>query len=126
MGRKAWLGIALLLLGLVVGAVSTVPFSRASETGARIESHLDEAEQTLREADAVKESDPARYDQLTQEAGRWAGFAEANQEEHSSQRTAAWAMAGGAFVLVAAGTLVFAASRRGPAPQTGPQKPRHQ
>ncbi|GAA3441467.1 hypothetical protein [Planomonospora venezuelensis] len=122
MGRRSWIGIALLVLGLVVGAVSSVPFSRASETGARIEGHLAKAEQAARDADAVKESDPARYDELTQEARRWAGFAETGQEEQSTQQTGAWAMAGGAFVLVAAGALVFATSRRRPASQADPHK----
>jgi hypothetical protein len=125
MGRKPWFAIALLVLGLAVGAASTVPFSRASETAARVESHLAKAGQLAREADTVKETDPARYGELTQESRKWAGFAETDQQEHSSQRTGAWIMATGAFGLLAMGALMLMITRRGVTHRTDDRQPQH-
>ncbi|WP_068926007.1 hypothetical protein [Planobispora rosea] len=120
------ISIVAMVLGLLVGAASAIPFSRASETGARADSHLTKAEELTREADSVKESDPARHEQLTQEIDKWTGFASTDLAEQSSQQGGAWAMLAAGSGLLIGGGLIFVLTRRRPAPQPNAHKqPQH-
>ncbi|GIH77822.1 hypothetical protein [Planobispora longispora] len=114
--------IVAMVLGLLIGAASAIPFSRASETGARVDSHLAKAEELTREADSVKESDPARHEQLTQEIGKWSGYASSDLAEQSSQQGGAWAVLAVGGGLLIGGGLIFVLTRRRPAPQLDAHK----
>ncbi|GIH94217.1 hypothetical protein ACFFMN_22560 [Planobispora siamensis] len=115
MAHIRWVGIAAIVIGLLVAGASVIPLSRASETGARVESHLAKAEELSREAETVKESDPARYEQLTQEIEKWNGFASTDLDEESTQRTAGLAMAAGGGGFLIGGVIVVILLRRRPA-----------
>ncbi|GGK57754.1 hypothetical protein Ppa06_16050 [Planomonospora parontospora subsp. parontospora] len=108
----SWVGAGLLVVGLVAAGLSAFAFSRAGETAARIDASLQAAEDLLREAESVKESDPARYEQLTGEAGRRAQFAELDQEERDSQTQGAQLLAAGAVAGLAGGAGLLVIGRR--------------
>ncbi|GII04621.1 hypothetical protein [Planobispora takensis] len=119
MAHIRWVAIAAMVIGLLVAGASVIPLSRAGETGARVESHLAKAEELSREAEAAKESDPARYDQLTQEIARWNGFASTDLDEESAQRTAGLAMAAGGGGFLIGGVIALILLRRRPARAQG-------
>ncbi|MFC4058132.1 hypothetical protein ACFOWE_07485 [Planomonospora corallina] len=117
----SWLGAGLLVAALVAAGVSVLAFSRAAETQERLESHLAKAGALLKEAESVKEADPARHEELKQEAGRYTSYAESDGEEHAAQRDGARYLAAGAVAgLAGGGALIIIGRRRaagGPVPR---------
>ncbi|WP_133061645.1 hypothetical protein [Streptosporangium minutum] len=105
------LGAVLLVAGLIAGALGVFAFSRAGETAARLDGHLQKATELLREAEAVKETEPERYEELRQDADRRAGFAESDQEEHSSQLQGGWILAGAGGAGLVGGVVLLALHR---------------
>ncbi|MER5419283.1 hypothetical protein [Streptosporangium roseum] len=105
------LGAVLLVAGLIAGALGVFALSRASDTAARLEGHLQAATELLREAEAVKETEPERYEQLKQDADRRAGFAESDQEEYSSQSQGGWSLAGAGGAGLVGGVILLALHR---------------
>jgi hypothetical protein len=107
MERKSWFGAGLLVVALLLAGLSGFVFLRASATQERIDGHLQKAAGLLSEAGAVKETEPGRHDELTREADRYTGFAEADLEEHDSQHSSAWLLAAGAIGCLAGSFIVF-------------------
>ncbi|MFD8560384.1 hypothetical protein ACWDOR_16585 [Streptosporangium canum] len=105
------LGAVLLVAGLIAGALGVFAFSRASETAARLDGHLQKATELLREAEAVKATEPERYEMLRQDADRRAGFAESDQEEHSSQLQGGWILTGAGGAGLVGGVVLLALHR---------------
>ncbi|GAA3135504.1 hypothetical protein [Streptosporangium carneum] len=114
-------GVILLGAALIVGALSAFVAFRASTTKERIDGQLQRAAAALREAETVKESDPAQHEQLKQDAERYTGFAETDQQEYSSQQQGGWYLAGGALAALAGGVTLIAMGRSG----TAAQRSRH-
>ncbi|MGV9774871.1 hypothetical protein [Streptosporangium sp. NPDC003464] len=110
--RKTWFGTGLLVVALIVTGLSASVFLRAGATQERIDGHLRKAAGLLSEAETVKGTDPGRYEELTREADRYAGFADADQEEYGSQSSGAWLLAAGAAGCLA-GCFIVLLPRRG-------------
>ncbi|MBB2909389.1 hypothetical protein FHS43_000635 [Streptosporangium becharense] len=106
-----WLGAVLLVAGLGAGVLSGVALSRASETRERIDSSLQRASELISEAETVKETDPAKYEELLAEARRSTNFAELDQQEYFTQSDGGWYLAGGAGAGVIGGTVLLAVYR---------------
>ncbi|MEV7007046.1 hypothetical protein [Streptosporangium sp. NPDC051022] len=107
MTKGKWFGAGLLIMALLAAGLSTVVLLRAGETRERIDGNLQKAAELLREADTAKGTDPGRSDELTQEAARYTGFAEADQGEYDSRSMGGWLFAAGAAGCLAGGLVLM-------------------
>ncbi|MEU1882318.1 hypothetical protein ABZ470_33870 [Streptosporangium sp. NPDC020072] len=115
--RRMWFGAALVAVALVLAGLSTLAFLRAGETGERLDGHRQKVSDLLAEAEAVKEKDQRRYDELTAEAERYLGFAGTDDEEHRSQFTSAALLGAGASASLAGCLILFLVRTRAPRPR---------
>ncbi|MFD0891023.1 hypothetical protein ACFQ08_41295 [Streptosporangium algeriense] len=112
--RHVWFGAVLMVVALVLAGLSTLTFLRAGETGERLDGHRQKVSELLAEAESVKETDQGRYDELSGEAARYLGFADADDEEYRSQFTSAAVLAAGAAVSLGGCLVLFLLRARSP------------
>ncbi|MEV8631465.1 hypothetical protein AB0395_07385 [Streptosporangium sp. NPDC051023] len=99
--RWKWFAAGFAVAALALAGLGVLVFLRAGATQERLDGHREKAAALFLEADTLKETDPGRYDEVTGEAGRYTGFAEADQQEYESQFTGALLLGSGAAACLA-------------------------